>query len=111
VTNVVLFFPHIALNLRAPDDSDCVFHCRHLFSGDLRNHFGHFRFSRKTEIGRYIRIIYHRLCIRFAPGKAAASSLSPGQNIQHFFNLGIGLNGKLVRCKGKADTKEKAYTT
>jgi hypothetical protein len=79
---------------------------RRLLSRDLGYRLGDVRFTRETEIGLDFRIMDDRFSIGFAPGEAAASSLSTGQDFKNLFHLGVDLDGKFLSRHGEPNAED-----
>lgn len=111
VADIMVFLPNLPFHPGATNRGHHGFDSSHFFARNLGYGFGHLFFARKTEVRLHIGVIDHSFGIGFAPGVAASASLSPCENFQDFFDLGIGLHSKLVGGKGQPDTEQKAYGT
>jgi hypothetical protein len=67
-----------------------------LLVGESCNDLGHRIPSRKTPVGRHIRIRYDGFRIVFAPGETAGTSLSSGKDLFDLFNTRVQLNSKFL---------------
>lgn len=83
-----------------------IFDTADRFSRNFGNCRSHFRLAGKAEIRWNVRVVDNRFGICFATCKAAAASLSPRQNFQDLFYLGIALHGELLSGQRQADAEQ-----